>query len=105
MPHLKGQVLYLSFVSVAELYRWAVQHGWGQPRIDDLQRAIGAYNILGYDEPTAWGWARAVSIKGRPVAAGDAWIAAIALRHGLPLITHNRRHYEAIPGLAIISEA
>ena len=75
-PHLKGQTLHLAFVSVAELYRWAVQHSWGQARIDDLQNAIGAYNVLGYDEPTAWEWARATSVKGRPVAAGDAWIPA-----------------------------
>jgi tRNA(fMet)-specific endonuclease VapC len=61
-------------------------------------------DVLGYDEPTAWEWARATSVKGKRVAAGDAWIAAVAVRHGLPLVTHNRRHYEPIPGLVIISE-
>jgi predicted nucleic acid-binding protein len=29
----------------------------------------------------------------------DAWIAANALRHDIPLLTHNRKHYEH-PGLA-----
>ena len=35
---------------------------------------------------------------------GDAWIAAVALRNGMPLVTHNRRHFEGIPGLTVISE-
>jgi predicted nucleic acid-binding protein len=41
---------------------------------------------------------------GRPIECGDAWIAATALRHGAPLITHNRKHFEGIPGLMVISE-
>jgi predicted nucleic acid-binding protein len=38
------------------------------------------------------------------LATLDAWIAATALRHGLRLVTHNRRHFEGITGLRIISE-
>jgi len=43
-----------------------------------------------------------MSIKGRPIAPGDAWVAAVATRHGLPLLTHNRKHFEALPGLALV---
>ena len=33
----------------------------------------------------------------------DALIAATALELGVPLITRNRRHFEAVPGLSILS--
>ena len=34
-----------------------------------------------------------------------SWIAATALRHGIPIVTHNRQHFEGISGLTVISEA
>jgi predicted nucleic acid-binding protein len=42
---------------------------------------------------------------GHSVAANDLWIAACAKRHALRLVTNNRRHFDFIPGLQIISEA
>jgi tRNA(fMet)-specific endonuclease VapC len=104
-PHLTGQPLHLAFVTIAELYRWSVLHGWGQQRVDDLRGVIANYTVLGYDDETAWEWARLMSIKGRPVAPGDAWVAAVATRHGLPLVTHNRKHFDGLPGLTVISDA
>jgi tRNA(fMet)-specific endonuclease VapC len=44
------------------------------------------------------------TIKGRPVDPSDAWIAATAIRYNLPLVTHNRRHFDGITGLQVISE-
>jgi predicted nucleic acid-binding protein len=35
------------------------------------------------------------------VDAGDALIAATALKHGLPVLTGNVKHFSAIPGLLI----
>ena len=42
---------------------------------------------------------------GRTVAPNDLWIAACAVRHSIPLVSNNRRHFENIPGLVLISEA
>jgi tRNA(fMet)-specific endonuclease VapC len=42
---------------------------------------------------------------GRIMSAEDSWIAATALRHGMPLVTHNRRHFENVPGLTVICES
>jgi predicted nucleic acid-binding protein len=39
------------------------------------------------------------------MGVGDAWIAATALEVGAPLVTHNRRHFEEVAGLVVISEA
>ena len=103
--HLAGRRVHLCFATVAELYRWTVIHQWGRRRIDDLLASLGNCIILPYDERLAWEWARVMSIKGHPMNMGDAWIAAAALRHGLPLVTHNRKDFEHVPGLTVISEA
>jgi predicted nucleic acid-binding protein len=103
-PHLAGHKLHLAFSSVAELYRWAVRYGWGKVRIDDLRASIAQYSVIGWDDATAWEWAQLMSIKGRPMGPSDAWIAAVALRHGLPLVTHNRKHFDGVAGLTVISE-
>jgi predicted nucleic acid-binding protein len=41
----------------------------------------------------------------RVMGDNDLWLAACAVRHGIPLITHNRRHFEDIPSLKIVTEA
>jgi len=103
--HLNGKQVNLSFTTVAELYRWSLIHAWGNRRVKSLEVSLATCSILPYDDDTAWHWARVMSIKGRPMSPGDAWIAAAALRHGFPLVTHNRKHFEHVPGLTVISEA
>ncbi len=34
----------------------------------------------------------------------DAWVAAVALIFDVPLVMHNRKHFENVEGLKIISE-
>lgn len=40
---------------------------------------------------------------GRPVATEDAQIAAIALAHGLPLVTRNTKDFEGIDQLTLVN--
>ena len=35
----------------------------------------------------------------------DAWIASVARMFDIPLVTHNRKHFEAIENLQVISES
>jgi predicted nucleic acid-binding protein len=39
---------------------------------------------------------------GRPIPANDAWIAALALEHGLPVLSRDR-HFDAISGLTRVA--
>ena len=38
---------------------------------------------------------------GTPLALADLQIAAIALRYGRPLVTHNQRHFRRVPNLVV----
>jgi len=110
-PHVQHKTLAVSFVTVGELYYWAERRKWGPARLEFLEERIAAVIIVPYDFEVCRTYAR---IKGglrtpsgshRLTGDNDLWIAACAVRHGLALITHNRRHFEGIPGLAIVSEA
>ena len=106
---LLGKRLCLSFVSVAELRLWAIERSWGQKRRDSLEQAVLGYTILGFDSETASRWAEVAAHQrqsGRDQKdRGDWWIAACALRHSLPLVTHNARHFVGIPRLQVITHA
>ena len=46
-----------------------------------------------------------LELKGHVIADNDLWIAAFALRHSIPLVSNNRRHFQRVPGLTLICEA
>ena len=105
--HLEGHVLCLSFQTVAELYQWAAVANWGSTRRAKLHAWLEKFEVLGYDDITAQLWARiraGRSRQGLPLAAQDAWVAACALRHGYPLVTHNAEDYRGVEELAVITE-
>ncbi len=75
----------------------------------ELAQALRAYVTIGFDDDTVWQFA---TIADRERRAGrnrenpnDWWIAACALRHGIPLVTHNPRDFVGIPGLQLLSHA
>jgi predicted nucleic acid-binding protein len=105
--HLENNALYLSFQTVAELYQWAEMSHWGERRRERLQKWLHRFVMLGCDDATTQIWARIRAERnqqGRPIASQDAWVAACALRHSYPLITHNANDYKNITGLTTISE-
>jgi predicted nucleic acid-binding protein len=81
--HLEDKRLALSFMTVAELYRWSLKRKWGKKKIAALRAKIKNYIVLPFDDETAWKYAEVRSIPSRPIDPGDAWIAAGALRHAI----------------------
>lgn len=107
-PHLEGNVLAMSFATVGELYYTARRAKARARAIAYWQEHLPHYAVLFPDLPTCEIWARITAEcmgRGRPRQDNDLWIAATALRQGIPLVTHNRRDFEDISGLALISEA
>jgi tRNA(fMet)-specific endonuclease VapC len=105
--HLNGRVLAVSFITVGEMYFGAEKKHWGDKKRNELEAALHNYVVIPYDNGIAHCYARVMAErerKGRPISCADAWIAACALRHEVPLVTHNAKDFEEISGLLVVSE-
>lgn len=108
LPHFQGQRLCISFMTVAEIYRWPFERNWAEARKQALETFLRThFTVLPFDRNLAWTWAELVgrTMRGQPMSLADSWIAATALQHGTPLVTHNARHFKGVPGLTVITEA
>lgn len=105
-PHVKGRTVAITFVTVGELFFWAEKRQWSARRRQDLNERLKAVVIVPYDAELCrvYGRVRASLPQGLTVAANDLWIASSAIRHNVSLITNNRRHFDRIPNLNLISE-
>lgn len=91
--HVIGARVWLSFVTVGELWKWAEVRSWGGPKRSNLEAWIAKRPVIPYDVRVARWWARLAAgaqLRGRPRPQNDMWIAACCLAHGLPLVTLNR---------------
>lgn len=94
-PHMKGQILALSFQSVAELWAWAEDNSWGDRQREGLDAFLRRFLVIPYDFELAQVWARVSAHckrRGRRLEAGDAWIVSTAVHRKIPLLTHDRDH-------------
>jgi predicted nucleic acid-binding protein len=106
LPDLEGRKLGISFMTLAELDRWVIQSRWGEARQQRFRQYMEGYVLVPYSRELCQKWAEitlAAEAVGRRIECADAWVAATALHHGLPLITHNRGDFLGVPALTIIS--
>jgi predicted nucleic acid-binding protein len=85
-----GQFRY----GIAESRHRAAYEAW-------LTAQLPHFDILAVTGETAMAYAMLrVSLKrsGRPIPANDAWIAALALQHRLPVLSRDR-HFDVVPHL------
>jgi tRNA(fMet)-specific endonuclease VapC len=103
--HLVGELLVVSFMTVAELYRWALVRNWGEARRTRLQEHLRNFVVHPFDPRLCLQWAEvthSAQRNGRPIGCGDAWIAATARMHSIPLVTNNVSDYSGIEGLTVL---
>jgi tRNA(fMet)-specific endonuclease VapC len=107
-PHLDVDTKVISFMTLAELYRWSVESDWGERRQAELEDDLGNYVVYGVNQALCRKWAETVDQArrgGHPIDVDDAWIAATALLYDYPLVSNNRRDFQHISGLMLLSEA
>lgn len=95
--HILGKRVWLSFVSVGELWKWAEVRSWGERNRQELDAWIARRPVVPYDDEVARAWARlaaAAQRRGRPRPQNDTWIAACCVRHGIGLVTINTKDFE-----------
>jgi len=103
---LTGRVAVVSFMTFAELERWALQHRWSAQRLRWLHLYLGRFTVAPSSPDLCRKWAEVMvgaQAVGRRIESSDAWIAATALLYQAPLITHNHADYLGVPGLKLIS--
>ena len=66
-----------------------------------LASELPHFDVLAVTDETAIAYAAlrvALRRSGRPIPANDAWIAALALQHRLPVLSRDQ-HFDAVPNL------
>jgi predicted nucleic acid-binding protein len=66
-----------------------------------LEAQLAHFDILAVTDETAVRYAElriALKRLGRPIPANDAWIAALAIQHRLPILSRDQ-HFDIVPGL------
>lgn len=106
-PELEGRRLCISFMTVAELRLGAILDNWGARKRERQEQTIRSYVVIPYDDGVATEWARigaeAIRSGRNQVDRSDWWIAACAMRHHLPLVTHNGPHFMGMTNLRMIT--
>lgn len=115
-PHLEragGRILFVSFVTIGELYAGAEIRNWSPKRRAMLDQVLRNYAVVPYNVEVARCYGRVVAAQrragrgtGPDHGRNDQWIAASALACDATLVTHNSRHFQGLEsiGLRIITE-
>lgn len=100
------ELFQVAAITVAELWhgveRAAAPHKHRRERY--LRAVLNSLPILPYTEQTAYEHARiwaALQSAGKMIGAHDLIVAATAIERGSEVATFNKRHFDAVPGLAV----
>lgn len=88
----KAASVYIPIVVLGELYYGAAHSTHVQRNIAIVKKLSNRYKLLLIDEATTIQYGRiksALRKKGAPIPENDLWIAAIALRYKLTLVTRD----------------
>lgn len=106
LEELTPEGLGISLISLAELYEGVFNSTDPAGNEQALQDFLSGLDVVPIDEGTCriFGRERArLRKEGRMIADFDLLIASTCLRHELTILSNNRRHFEVIEGLEIIS--
>ena len=94
-------------MTVAELRCWAKVRSWGVTRRAKMEEFLKEFLIHPYDDALCTMWAELTHqarLKGMRINCADAWVAATAVLHRIPLVTHNASDFNYLDALVVISE-
>lgn len=99
----KAEEVFISSVVIGELFYGAYKSGRAKENITRVDTFASNNVVLGCDTETSriYGEIKnALSVKGRPIPENDIWIAAVAIQHGLILVSRDS-HFDEIDKLKI----
>ncbi len=96
----------LGTVSMAELYQGVFFSTDPQGNERALREILAGIDIMPLDDEVCRIFGRErgrLRAAGTPIGDFDLLIGSTALRHDLTLLTNNRRHFERLQGLSVLS--
>jgi len=97
--------VFTTAITVSELIYGAFKSDRPRENLEQVDLLLEGVTVLPFDTAAA---RRCGELKerlrraGLPIAEPDLQIASIALRHMLPLATHNTSHFDRVPGLTLV---
>jgi tRNA(fMet)-specific endonuclease VapC len=79
------------------------------PRLDERpawDALVGQFRLLPANLEACWVYGqtyRYLKTNGILIGGNDLWIAAVAVVHGLPLVTRDPQHFRRVPGLKVVT--
>ena len=101
---LEGHVEDSLYVTVTVAGELAI--GGSLSERDAWEDVLAPFQMLAIDFEAAWHFGntfRYLRVNGLMIGAGDLWIAATALAHGMPVVTRNPGHFSRVPGLEVVT--
>jgi len=103
LAELPPESLFVPAITLGELYFGARKSARSEENLARFERFAADFEILPCNEATARLYAsvrNTLRRKGRPIPENDIWIAAIALRHDLILVSRDS-HFEHVESLRL----
>jgi tRNA(fMet)-specific endonuclease VapC len=106
---LRGRVaadaeLAITTISIGELVYGAERSARPAEKLLELDTLLATITVVAYDDAAAHRFGTlkmTLERRGERLADADLQIAAIVLSRGVPLVTHNGRHFARVPGLTL----
>ena len=102
----EGSALLTTRFNLLELYVGEIKSTRPEAEVAMIDRIKKSMAVLEFDDRAARLFARHdVDLRraGRPLDDMDLLIGSVALAYGVPVVTRNPRHFEAIRGLEVLS--
>ena len=98
----RGEVVYITTISVAECYLGAFGSRDRTKALGDVTELLDLFSVLSLDFESGRMWGElADSMRSESIGDRDLFIASIAKVNGQSLVTGNRRHFDRVPGLVV----
>jgi predicted nucleic acid-binding protein len=100
IQRLMGSRVYVSYVTVGEIYEGAFRSTNPQAHLLNTRRFLSSYRMLTLSDPVMERFAEVRAFlrrRGQLISDFDILVGATALEHDLTVLTFNRRDFERIP--------
>lgn len=92
---------FVPSTALGELYYGARKSSRSLQNVAKIEEFAAASQVIACDAVTAWIYGETknrLHSKGRPIPENDLWIAAVAIQHGLTLVTRDN-HFDDVDNL------